>query len=296
MGPFSLKKLQQMVAKKKILPEYQISEDKILWVKAGEIKELFPEQAKPTDQAPDQIESDMLSESVDTAADIQTGQLFSTSVNSDEEGERVASNSVSLFEDKYREDDILPEQNKENNILLLSLLWNPVYALPAILEDYSVKRLKWVSLLLGLMSVICFFATLIMTLKSYGSIAYILVVAVLPFCLMSSLSAVFVKLFAVPEFENSISPNLFFLSGAALLPFGIASICSALIYMTGSFSPEQMIVVLCGFGVYSFTYAVLLIFNAFTKVFAINGGGTVFIVASLILLTSGITAFFIRLI
>ena len=297
-----LRKLQQMVAKGKILPEYLISEDKVLWVKAAEIKELFPELANIADDTLKNSGKDIISEIPVIIDDPSKADKELSIVKDTQQTEvtTVCKEEKEVVLENSRSDNIPHNRDESCNVILLSLLWNPVYALPVLFEQYSDARVKGSSFLFGLFAFLCFSATLFITFETSGDSGAILnfiLLALLPFLLLSSFTAAFVTLFSKPESHgNSVLSRSLFLAGAALIPFSLSSLFSALLYMTKFFSPVQMIVIICGLGIYSFSYAVLLLFNGFTKVFGVKGGGTVFLVSSLLLLTSGITAFFIRLI
>ena len=298
-----MKKLQQMVAKGKIVPEYMISEDKALWVRASEIKELFPELANIADDVSDVPEKGNVPAPSVTISEPEKEDkpLSLVRDNLPNEGEAVPGrDKVGAAKDVALNNLLGGIEEESDEALLLSVLWNPVYALPVLMRQYSDARLKGNSFILAFFAFVCFSATLMITLDTGGDIITVikfLLIALLPFLLLTGFMAVFVKLFLRSEGRDEpVLSRTLFISGVALIPLSLSSLFAALLYMTELFSAVQMIVILCGLGVYSFSYAVLLLFNGFTKIFGVNGGGTVFLTASLLLLSSGITAFFIRLI
>ena len=289
LGPFTLERLQHMVVKGKLLPRHHISEDKSLWVKAEDIKELFPDLANFADTT---VEDEGMCEGADNVEleiDMQSDELLSVVAEVNSKDGLIQEKNVLVS--NY----LGSNQKKADGIKLLSLLWNPVYAFPLLLEEYTVTELKLNSFLLAFASFVCFAGTMIISIQNYTSLPILLLTAALPFCLLTCFTFAFVKLFSGGGTHHLLFFKTLFLSAAVLMPFSLSSIFFAFLYMTGKCSIEQIIVVVAGLGVYALSYAVLLIFNALTKVFEIDGGGTVFIVSSLLLLTLGITAFFIRL-
>jgi hypothetical protein len=303
LGPFKLKKLQAMVDSGQLIPEYLLSEDKSLWIEASKIKELFPEliapviaddirpESKPKTESELKIEHEpvlKLDETTDSLPEKSKRDIDSSAENSLPEKSGI---TVSNEEEK----EVCIEEKTER-YTFVSALWNPVKTLPVLYEQCSKGTLAGWGVFIYLFSYTYFFCTLFLSFETAGEwdrIVALLVIAGIPHASLSFLLWIFIKLSAENR-DGAISKSFFF-SALALMPTALLSIVPALLSLTHFFSAVQMIVIVAGLGIYAFSYMVLLLFNGLTRVFGINGGGTVFLVSSLILLTSGLTAFFMKL-
>ena len=102
------------------------------------------------------------------------------------------------------------------------------------------------------------------------------------------------KIFSEQELENGKESLL--ISSAIYFPSCLVLLLVSLINLGGFLSPPQIIALLAGLGIYAVAFAVLMLFNACTRVLGIKGSGTVFVVATLLLVSSGITGFFYQII
>ena len=104
------------------------------------------------------------------------------------------------------------------------------------------------------------------------------------------------KLFSSDSGESGIGGvECLLISSIALFPAFSAMLTASLIWRTGILSMPQIIVLLSGLGIYAVSYSVLLLFNTCTRLLGIRGGGTVFVVSSLLLVSCGITGFLVKL-
>jgi len=269
-----LEKLQQMVANGKIMPEHLISEDKSLWIEAGKIEELF---APSCTGLQEKVEEDVMVE------EDSGKEPLKVSVQ-DPPHERVPAEAKSDLSQAGGATKL--------DVSFLSIYWNPVSSLKLLCDKYEDHNIIPKSLLLLFLSYIFFCgAVLLITDFSLDPIYLLksLFTGIVPsFSFIISISIL--KMMFKRSGNAGVAFSLF-VTGTALLPVSLTSLFCSIIFKFGLLNPVLTVVLLAGFGIYCFTFNVLLLFNACTRIFGINDGGTVFVVSTIILISSALTGF-----
>ena len=136
-GPFPLEKLQGMVAKGRIQPENSISEDRSNWVEASHIKELFPELAGSEAIFQEQKTSEEPPPMVNLQEEIKVKPKVKQPDKKESYVEKMQPPSDGGRLDTGKNEEAVLASKPPG---VLSLFWNPVYALPEICEKKNKSK------------------------------------------------------------------------------------------------------------------------------------------------------------
>jgi len=312
-GPFPLDKLQKMVKQEKISPEHSLSEDKVNWIQAAQIQELFPDLAK--------TETPLL---IPLSAETNPPDILKRE-NIEDTGSHT-NRQIDLNQSSVN-DNVPVLENVEKEFRFISVFWNPVYTMPLILEQYNHKTKLKLSILLALLNPLLFFSAMLCSgLIEINStkIIFMIIVSNVPFVIFMSSMLLLKKIFSEckngvnehiksilnetdPDHDEKINHNyqknkfnwkireIFLITGVVLLPTFTLMLLLAFINLIPFFSPQQIIALLSGLGIYVVAFATLLLYNACTRLLEFRANAGVFIVSALLLITAGITGFMVTL-
>ena len=89
--------------------------------------------------------------------------------------------------------------------------------------------------------------------------------------------------------------EIFLITGIVLLPTFAIMLFVALINFIPFFSPQQLIALLSGLGIYVIAFSTLLLYTACSRLLEFRASAGVFIVSALLLITAGLTGFMVTL-
>ncbi|MBN1863719.1 MAG: hypothetical protein JW808_02335 [Victivallales bacterium] len=288
-GPFDLGKLQDMVASGMIMPEHQISEDRVTWVDAGRIKELFPDISPPP--LPEGKPSGGIEVKPPSGGrlglkrDVHPGpaDVFGHLA------EEIQAEPSGISTEH-------PATERADTPLFVSIFWNPVRAFPEICANLRKSALVAYGLALWVISTVLAVVAALMygaRLEVFSLKTLCFLLGGIPFLPMAC-SIMLLALFFGPRPRSRVFPEIVFLSGACLFPVAISAFVSAAFRPMGILSQTQCLVLLSGLGVYAMSFAAIMIFNSCTRIFGINGQGTVFVVSTVLLVFAGSAALSLR--
>jgi uncharacterized protein DUF4339 len=297
LGPFELSKLQGMVEKGKITPDNSISEDRKNWVEASMIKELFPELAVSTSAPPPQIKQEP-----------EVNLQKELKVKKQDDSDSYVNKMVAPSSSPPIPETVSPNEESSNEeeveIKFMSVFWNPVYALPLLCAKIEDQKITRINALFVFLNIILFWFAIALSGIVERSLIKILLMFFIAFIPVVSLLLILLllkKMFSTEDEDDDDEDSppkwkeLFLTTGLTLFPAMLVIFLVALVNLTSILAPPQIIALLAGLGIYAFGYSVLLLFNACTRLFNIRGSATIFVVSTLLLVSAGITVFFIKL-
>lgn len=291
LGPFPLDKLQNMVAKGRLTPDNSISEDRENWIEASFIKELFSDMTEKKPAMPP-----ILKKTPEPAPPEEPSEKLKVKPRQkDSYVDKMAPSTTvePLIEPKP--DSVETEAPKEK-INLMAIFWNPIQALPEVCESSSKNKLIGISFLFLFLNSIFLVVALCLSKLfpvKIGSILVSCFLAIVPWGVLFLLMLILTKIFA--EKEESRNHETMLISTAVFFPASLLLMLVAFINLIGLFSVTQIVVLLAGLGIYFTAFAVLLLFNACTRILGIKGSGTVFVVSTLLMVSVGISGFLVKL-
>jgi len=291
-GPFALAKLQGMVEKGKISPENSISENRSDWIDAAGIKELFPNLVSTVSSPVTALQPEEL------AIDLKEELKIKTLNNDNSYVNKMSDPNLPHVRESSSEKDKVPKQDEK--FRFISVFWNPVYALPVILENSQSSKIKVLSMLFAFLDILFFLFAMLCSgiiARTNMKIVLMLVVSVIPFFSFVVSFLLLKKIFTEKNLKKNqlLLKEICLISGITLFPACSLILFVSLIKLSSILSSSQIIVLLSGLSIYGFAYSVLLLFNACTRLLGIRGSATVFVVSTLLLISTGLTGFFIRL-
>ncbi|MCK5844395.1 MAG: hypothetical protein KAG97_06785, partial [Victivallales bacterium] len=303
----------EMVVSGRVLPEHQISPDRKKWVDAARINELFPDLSADSRQSPPPLPPSELNDSK------KANEPESVSVEPTPAADKPLS-VKNIPEPSYPPGLTEPPVEEHEQIEVvkdvtpppapaaadtlerprpISIIWNPDLAS----TDWNKRSEKEKSAFVGIGGVLLVGSWLLFAIAaalsqigSGGAFSYCVkgaVLGLLPPMAFLNVSILASKIFSKRR-QWFVKENAL-LAGAVCLPASLAVSATAGVHCIGLLSQTQDIVLLVGLSIYVASYAVVLLFNVFSRVMEIRGAGQVFIVGTILLSTATATGFVFKL-
>jgi hypothetical protein len=309
LGPLSVGKLKEMAGSGMISEDSSISVDKIEWLTAVEVDEIYPRKPKKIITSPqgsvEEIRPQRIAVRQPDPLPVTT-QDYNESALAIGEKSTPPQNTYQSYIQKpaqdCRESKTVPEIKNNDNceINFFSILWDQVGGLPAIYKKYGDERSLKIGLIFAAVTLACFYLgfrnlnPLGMTGSTasdakLGDILKGLCLASTPF-LSLALSSMFVRNFFGDKKNGGFGGDVL-IAGTAFLPIALVFLLGTHIFgmKLDSLGERETIIFLVGMGLYVETSTILLLFGGCTRISGIKENIMSIVIPVMIILSGAAT-------